>query len=190
MVKIVKKITVKDVVASADKTKFPKYGLVAGKTHAHPLFLILGRLTGVESKDTDKGTYILFRGTFEATRSCDGEKFKATSMILPGPTDGVIEQGWFNAMPRDENGAPDPSRAMPIAFAFNVGVEPQEGGVTGYRYTCEAIDIGDDAETDPLASIRAAASKSLALAAPEPEAKEPAAPDAKADKTAKEPAKT
>lgn len=169
MAEILKKITVKDVIASADKTKYGEtYGLTAGKKTAHALFLILGRITKVEAKATEKGDYILFSGMFEAVRTCDGERFKASRLILPAVAQDAIEQAWIENLPRDENGAPDPSRAMALAFAFNIGIRPHEAAV-GYQYTVTPVDIGDDAETDPLAAIRTAAEAGIkALAAPEP----------------------
>lgn len=167
-VQIKKKITAKDVISGF---KGEGYGLIAGKEKAHDLFTILGRITSAEVRQTDKGPYVHFKGTFQAVRTPDGAVFKSPGLILPGVCEDVMQQAWIESLPKNEDGTLNPLAAMPMAFAFVVGVEPHSG-ISGYQYTMTPIDIGDDADTDPLADIIKAVAKSNPAALPAPKTDE------------------
>jgi len=177
---ILRKITVKDVLNGIDKKAYPNASITGAKEHRQSFIVVFGRVTGIASMETDKGPYIAFKGMFEAHRSADGAVFKSSNLILPNPAQETLEQAYIAALPTNEDGSPDFARPQPFAFGFDIGGEPNETSSTKYRFTCAPIDIGDDAENDPLAGLRSKAQAALPAtqehkALPAPDAPEPEA---------------
>lgn len=156
---ILNKLTTKDMLSDLDKTAYPKVGLVAGKTEAHALFTVFGRVLGFEAKTTDKGDFIGYKGMFEGHRSCDSAVKKSSNMILPKLAEEALFNMYVSALPKietgDKKGQPDFAKALPFPFGFTIGVEPSAVAATGYRFTVSPVDIGDDESNDPLADLKA-----------------------------------
>lgn len=165
-----KKITVKDVMKGKPEREVvtvmvqnpadidgPKIESKQSVVKAQDVCLIMGRAHSHETGSTTFGPYTTFIGSFEARRLKDGEIFQSTRIILPPIADGIGQEVYMNAKKEDPNND--------VEFAFIVGVEHDERGTEGYKFTCKPISTGTNS-VDPLAQMRSALYDQLASALP------------------------
>jgi len=137
---IMRKITTKTVIGEVEK---PKKDTI--------LYHLIGQIRSMSEGSTEYGTYIKFKGTFEAERISDGVRLQSSTCIVPKPLDDELAVALLKAQEQDEN--------APVDFAVSIGVRPSTSP-TGYDYYVESLI--PMAKSDLLEGIR----KQTALPAP------------------------
>lgn len=157
--RVVNRIGVADIVRGAKVPKVDDNGVVVknengevvmvglDKNKAQDLYLLVGKARNSKKGTTQYGDYFEYYGVFEATRICDGEVFQSGRVILPPPTDSMVENIFFAAKAEDANAE--------VGFAFIIGTEEHKhGDETKFRYTCSPIPLGSMFKSDPLADLK------------------------------------
>lgn len=138
--KILKKVSVSTVLNLKSKgiRELCSSGEVA-------IMRIMGIVNKAEADEGDNGTFIRFRGEFNAVNLVTGEDCMSTVAFLPSPIDELLHQQIVKST--DENGN------AAIQFAFEITVKESEKSTTGYEY-----DVNSLLETkvsDPLQALKA-----------------------------------
>lgn len=143
----VRKITVREILKGK-----PQKG-DDGKVAAQDIALIYGQVHSVEGGSSQFGPYSVLVGRFEARRLKDGAVFQSTRAILPQIAEDLAVQTVMDAKREDETAF--------VNLAFVIGVEHDERGTEGYKFTVKPISTGEQA-ADPLAELKAAMAPALA----------------------------
>lgn len=124
--------------------------VVKGKGDTYtPVARVYGSITGSEAgKDTGLGPYTVFHGEFEAENMTDGQKYRATRMILPG----IAETPLLSIV--DGEG----SR---VKFALELTVNENRSKLGGVKYRFGVTPLMDMNAEDELSQMAANLPKSL-----------------------------
>lgn len=138
MAQIKKKVTVKDVAGNKDILK-----QIAEKAKGKPARVcdIIGLVTKTTVKETDKGTSILFSGSFEGVNAETGEVTVAGQCYLPEVVESIVAAQFMS------------DDVSSVQFAWSIFVQADETSVTGYIYTAEPL-INEE-EANPLNALKA-----------------------------------
>lgn len=115
------------------------------------LFVLIGRITGIQTGSSNFGDWIAFKGAFEVTNCNTGETSKSPKCFLPEPVQSML----VDALKAHET----------VDFAVELGIRVDRTLPTGYEYTVEPL--AEMQESDELAHLRDLSKQRLALAAPE-----------------------
>lgn len=142
-VELLKKLVAKDIVTKKD-LKYTKEG---GEPRS--LYTVFGVVSGTESGESNYGDWLCFKGSFEAVRTKDRQRFASDKLFLQDPAQGMLLSQFAN-MKKDDSGAT-------LGFSFEIGVKPsqrfletEEGN--SYEYTVKSVFKAKS--HDPLAALR------------------------------------
>jgi hypothetical protein len=142
-VELLKKLVAKDIV-SKKELKYTKEG-----GDPRSLYTVFGVVNGTESGESNYGEWLCFKGSFEAVRTRDRQRFASDKLFLQDPAQGML-LSQFAHMKRQDVGAT-------LGFSFEIGVKPsqrfletQEGN--SYEYTVKSVFKAKS--HDPLAALR------------------------------------
>lgn len=139
--KLIKKITLKDVcgvIGSLDN-------LVKMKNEGPlPLMEVIGMARSAKPAESDKGEYVIFLGTFQATNLRTGEVYQSGKAILAGAAVDLL----YGVMIGRPAGSGD------VQFGFRYSARHDESAITKYVFVVESMI--KPAKTDPLQMLSAA----------------------------------
>lgn len=116
------------------------------------LYSVYGIANGVQTGESDYGSWSKLKGSFEAVRISDGEVFQSGACILPEPVNSMISAELQQV---DNDGK---RVTQSVQFSFEVGVKRTETAI-GYEYV--ATTLVESGGADPLAALRKETAKAL-----------------------------
>lgn len=133
------------------------------------LFRLAGRVTGIQTGNSDFGPWVAFKGNFQAQRA-DGQIFAAPKCFVPEPVQSMLED-------KVQSQLAD-GMVPSIQFGIDVYAEADDSAAVGYQFKVVPVLKPED-ETDSLLSQLNASKPLPALAAPEADVETEAKPAAK-----------
>lgn len=158
---LVRKLSTKTIIGS-------RIRLNEGEDERY-LFRLAGRVTGIQTGNSDFGPWTAFKGNFQAQRA-DGELFAGPKCFVPEPVQSMLE---------DKVQSQLADGLVPsIQFGIDVYAVADDTAAVGYQFKVVPVLKPADEADSLLAQLNADAPMP-ALPAPEADAEKPAAVPAK-----------
>lgn len=116
-------------------------------------YVVFGEADDHRIGKSSYGDSYVFHGNFEARRLSDGEIFVSTEVIFPPIAQDLAVSAYVREKAKDKNAR--------VEFAFVIGVEADNRGTEGFKFTCKPVKVGE-ATSDPLAGLKSSLAMSFA----------------------------
>jgi hypothetical protein len=153
-IKILSKITVQKIGCDPDHLE----EIVTKNAGETVIMRVVGSVDRLESKTTDLGPYVCFRGAFSATNSETGDKYRSGKLILPSIAESILEPMVADVKATDPSGR--------VKFAFDITVERNTSKKAGKKYTFGVRSLLDSSEKDELTVMEESLPKMISAPVP------------------------